>query len=97
MSEKIRVNYAALEDMAKQCQMVAERLTQTAATAQKIQGQMQNGAMIGDAGNIYCEALNTFFQRVTKLSAKFMEEANDIRGAIADMQQADSNAANNFN
>lgn len=97
MSEKIRVNYAALEDMAKHCQMVAERLTQTAATSQKIAGQMQNGALIGEAGNIYVQALGIFYQRVMKLSAKFAEEAADIRAAMSDMQQADSNAGNNFN
>ncbi len=97
MSDKIRVNYAALEDMAKHCQMVAERLTQTAANAQKIAGQMQNGALIGDAGNTYVQALGILYQRVMKLSAKFAEEANDIRQAMNDMQQADGNAGNNFN
>ena len=48
MADKIRVNYPALEDMAKHCQMVAERLNQTAALAQKIAGQMQNGALVGE-------------------------------------------------
>ncbi len=97
MADKIRVNYAALEDMAKHCQMVAERLTQTAAVSQKIAGQMQNGALVGEAGNIYVQALGIFFQKIMKLSAKYGEEANDIRQAMSDMQQADGSAGNNFN
>lgn len=97
MSEKIRVNYPALEDMAKHCQMAAERLQQTAASSQKIAGQMQNGALVGEAGNIYVQALGIFYQRVMKLSAKFTEEAADIRAAIGDMRQADNTAGNNFN
>jgi uncharacterized protein YukE len=97
MSDKIRVNYAALEDMAKHCQMVAERMAQTAATSQKIAGQMQNGALVGEAGNIYVQALGIFYQRVMKLSAKFSEEAGDIRQAMSDMQQADNSASSNFN
>jgi uncharacterized protein YukE len=96
MSDKIRVNYPALEEMANHCQMVSERLQQTAANAQKIAGQMQNGALIGPPGEVFVQALNIFFNRVMKLSGKFSEEANDIRQAIADMRQADQSAGNNF-
>lgn len=97
MADKIRVNYPALEDMAKHCQMVAERIAQTGAVTQKIAAQMQNGALVGDAGNVYVQALGVFYQKIMKLSEKFTEEANDIRQAMSDMQQADSNAGNNFN
>jgi WXG100 family type VII secretion target len=96
MADKIRVNYPALEDMAKHCEMVSQRLAQTAATAQKIAGQMQNGALIGEPGEMYVQALGLFFQRVTKLSNKYHEVANDIKQAMADMRQADSAAGTNF-
>ncbi len=96
MADKIRVNYPALEDMAKHMQASADRLTQTVALANKIAGQMQNGALVGDAGEVYCQALGIFSQRVTKLSEKYMEEANEIRQAMSDMQQADNSAGSNF-
>jgi WXG100 family type VII secretion target len=96
MADKIRVNYPALEDMAKHCEMVSQRLAQTAATAQKIAGQMQNGALIGEPGEMYVQALGLFFQRVIKLSNKYHEVANDIKQAMADMRQADSAAGTNF-
>ncbi len=96
MSDQIRVNYPALEDMSRHCQLVAERLTQTAMVAQKIAGQMANGAMVGEPGEVYVQALSMFYAKVTKLSAKFAEVSNDIKQAMADMQQADSAAGNNF-
>ncbi len=96
MADQIRVNYPALEDMAKHCQMVAERLAQTAAVAQKIAGQMQNGALVGEPGEVYVQALGQFFQKTTKLSNKFNEVSNDIKQAMADMRQADSAAGNQF-
>lgn len=96
MADKIRVNYPALEEMAKHCQMVSQQLQQTAAMAQKIAGQMQNGALVGEPGEVYVQALGMFYQRVVKLSAKFAEEANDIKQAINDMQQADNTAGGKF-
>jgi len=96
MADKIRVNYPALEDMAKHCQMVAERLATLAATSQRIAQQMANGALVGEPGNVFVQALNIFNARVVKLSNKFLEEADDIRQAMNDMRAADSTAGNNF-
>jgi len=96
MSDKIRVNYPALEDMASHLQSSSDRLMQTAALGTKIAGQMQAGAMVGEAGEIYCQALGVFTQRVTKLGEKYMEVANDIRQAMSDMRAADSDAGSKF-
>jgi WXG100 family type VII secretion target len=96
MADQIRTNYAALEDMAKQCDTVANRLSQTAAMAQKIVGQMQNGALVGKHGDIYTSAMGLFFTKVMRLSEKYREVANDIRNAAADMQRADSTAGQKF-
>jgi len=96
MADQIRANYQALEDMAKQCDNCANRLAQTAALAQKIVGQMQNGALVGKHGDIYTSALGFFFTKVMKLSEKYREVANDIRNAAGDMQRADSTAGAKF-
>lgn len=96
MADQIRVNYPALEDMANHCQKVSDRLQQTAANAQKIAGQMQNGALLGPPGEVYVQALNLFYNRVMKLSGKFSEVSNDIRQAMNDMRQADNQAGGNF-
>ena len=96
MSDQIRLNYPALEDMAAHCQMVSERLQQTAANAQRMAGQMQNGALVGPPGETYVQALGIFVQKVMKLSGKFSEVSNDIKQAMNDMRQADGSAGNNF-
>jgi WXG100 family type VII secretion target len=96
MADKIRVNYAALEDMAKHCDMVSQRMLALAATGNQIGGQMTNGALVGPPGDAFVGGLNTFSQRVTKLANKFTELANDIRSAEQDMQHADQTAAGKF-
>ena len=96
MADKIRVNYPALEDMAKHCQMVAQHLQQTASLANKIGAQMQNGALVGRPGDTFVPALGQLQQRTMKLSGKFIEVSNDIKQAVSDMQAADSAAGAKF-
>lgn len=96
MADVIRANYEAMEDMAKQCDAVAQRLVQTANVSQKISGQMQNGSLIGKHGEIYTQALGIFSTKVMKLSQKYSEEAKDIRAAITDMQHADGQVVTKF-
>lgn len=97
MSETIRVNYAALQDMSKHCSAVAERLRQTAQTGRKIAEEITNGAMVGDTGSVFSAALNgPFSASVLKLSQKFDEVAKDINDAISDMQAADKSAGSSF-
>jgi WXG100 family type VII secretion target len=96
MAEKIRVNYPALEDMAKQCDQVAQRIRQTASMANQIAQQMQNGSLQGEFGEIFVQALGVFQTKVNKLAEKFSEEAGDIRGAMSDMQAADNAAGGKF-
>ena len=96
MANKIRVNYPALEDMAKHCKTVAEKLQQTATLANKIGAQMQNGALVGKPGDTFVEALGQLQQSTMKLSGKFVEVSNDIKQAISDMQTADNTAGSKF-
>lgn len=96
MAEKIRVNYPALEDMSKQCSQAAQRLRQTTNMANQIAQQMQNGAMMGEFGDVFVQALQIFQAKVNKLSDKLAEEASDIQQAMNDMRQADQQAGQKF-
>jgi WXG100 family type VII secretion target len=96
MADVIRTNYQALDDMAKHCDAVSNRLAQTAGIAQQMVGQMQNGALVGKHGDVFTQALGMFFSKVMKLSEKYREVANDIRSAAQDMQRADSSAGQKF-
>jgi WXG100 family type VII secretion target len=96
MANKIRVNYPALEDMAKHCQTVGQQLQQTASLANKVGAQMQNGALVGKPGDSFVQALGQLQQSTMKLSEKFIEVSNDIKQAISDMRTADSAAGGKF-
>lgn len=96
MADKIRVNYAALDDMAKQCQQASQRLRQTVSMANNIAQQMQNGAMQGEFGDTFVQALQVFQTKVNKLGDKLSEEAGDIRQAMNDMRSADKTAGSKF-
>ena len=70
MADKIRVNYPALEDMAKNCDAFAQRLRQTVSMANQIAQQMQNGTMQGEFGDIFVQALD--------LALRLLEQAIDF-------------------
>jgi WXG100 family type VII secretion target len=91
MSDIIKLNFPAMQEMAQHCKTVAERLMETVKLAQTIAQQMEQGALIGDTGEAFAGALNTAFcPSVTRLSQKFGEVSEDIKGAIEDIQQTDS-------
>jgi WXG100 family type VII secretion target len=97
MADKIRLNYPQMEEMAQHLKMVQQRLLQTTRLARSAAQEMQGGAMVGDAGEAFANALNTaFVPAVTKLSQKFGEVSDDIKKAISDMQAADKRAGSAF-
>jgi uncharacterized protein YukE len=96
MAEQIRVNYAALEDMARHCSMVAQKLQALASNSKTWAGQMQNGALQGGPGETFVGALGVLSQKVQKLGDAFTQESADIHGAMNDMRLADSKASSNF-
>jgi len=98
MSEVIKLNYPAMQEMAQQCKAVSQRLLETVRLAQQAAGEMQNGALVGDAGEAFSNALQSaFVPSVNKLSQKFEEIAKDITAAISDMQAQDKGAGGLFN
>ena len=91
MTDVIKLDYAEMSEMARQCKATSDRLAQTVTLARQIAQQMQNGALVGDAGATFAGALNSSFcPSVSRLSQKFAEVARDIEGAISDMRAADS-------
>jgi WXG100 family type VII secretion target len=97
MTDKIRLNYPQMEEMAQHLKMVQQRLLQTTRLARSAAQEMQGGALVGDAGEAFANALNTaFVPAVTKLSQKFGEVSDDIKKAISDMQAADKRAGSAF-
>ena len=68
MADKIRLNYPQMQEMVRHMKAVEQRLMQTVQLARKAAQEMQGGAMVGDAGEAFANALNTaFVPAVTKL------------------------------
>ena len=90
MAEKIRLNYPAMEEMAKYCDYANQQVLQTMNEGLRIARQMRDGAMVGDAGEAFASALEGPYKNgCSKLAEKLKEISGDIRAAIADMQAAD--------
>jgi uncharacterized protein YukE len=97
MSDKIRVNYPALEEMAQHFDKLAEETEGYAKWALQFGHNLADGIMIGDTGDTVLSAIQGPFAASTnRLTAKFREVAKDIRGAIADMRAADRDAGSQF-
>ena len=96
MSDKIRFNFEALDDMAKQCYQVQQQLLELVSQSGKWAQQMQGGALQGPPGDKFVEALGIFSKKVQQLADHFGEVVGDLNTAKYDMQAADSNTSKNF-
>jgi uncharacterized protein YukE len=86
-----------MQEMSQQCKAAAQRLMETANMARSIAGEMQNGALVGDAGEAFTHAIQSaLLPAVQKLSQKFDEVAKDITDAISDMQTQDKSTGGMF-
>lgn len=97
MTDRIRVNYPALEEMASHFDQVAERTEDIVRTVGKMGQQLMDSAMIGDTGDAVGSAIQgPFTASSMRLVMKFREVSRDIRAAIADMRAADRDAGAGF-
>lgn len=97
MDDVIKLDYPAMQEMAQQCLKVSQRLGQTVQFVRNQARQLQEGAMVGDAGEAFSNVLTSILaNKVQRLSEKFQEISNDIQGAIADMQAQDQSASGIF-
>lgn len=97
MADVIKLDYPAMQEMAQQCLKVSQRLGQTVQFVRNQGRQLQEGAMVGDAGEAFSNVLTSVLaNKVQRLSDKFQEINNDIKGAISDMQAQDQSAVGRF-
>ncbi len=87
---KIKMEYARMEEMAKTFQQGAEQLKETMSQMQGIANTLQDGALLGQGGAAFVEAINSkLVPSINRLEGKFEELQQDILKAMKDMQQAD--------
>jgi len=97
MSDKIKMNYPAMEDMAKHFKDLSQYLKDTQNEMASIASKMSGGALVGDAGEQFTDALlSHFLPALKRLEEKCVELSWDVQGAMVDMRDADNSAGSNF-
>lgn len=95
--QKIKMEYARMEEMAKTFQAGGEQLKETMSQMMSIANQLQDGALLGQGGAAFTDAIrNKLCPAISRLENKFMELQKDVVGAMNDMKQADSTSKGLF-
>ncbi len=93
MPEKIKMNYPKMEAMAKQFGDGSQQLQATKKTMQDVAAQLEGGALIGDAGTAFAQAIRgELVKSLDCLDQKFQELQKDVNEAMAKMKAADREA-----
>ncbi|HKY83889.1 MAG TPA: WXG100 family type VII secretion target [Anaerolineales bacterium] len=97
MDRSEQMDFDGMEDQAKAFDQAAEEMSQAASRLKAIAQKLDDGAMLGKAGDALADALR---QRgvpaLEKLGGKLSEEARDVRDSVREMQEAVNAAKSKF-
>ena len=97
MPEKVRMNYATMKEMTKAFQTAKKELEETLKAVQKQGSDMEAGALQGQAGQTFRNAINgPMTKALKKLAAKMGELASDVDGARARLEDGVKTAKTRF-
>lgn len=93
----VRMNYSTMEDMAKAFGKAQQQLDETNTEMEKIAKAMEDGALLGVAGDAFREAIRgKLIKRIKVVSAKMKELEGDIKGAVSATRDGVSTAQSRF-
>jgi len=96
-NDKIKLNYDQADKMAKTFKAGSQQIQQTIQEMNKIAQTMSEGALLGQGGQAFVEAIQTkLCPSLKKLSDKYIELEGDVHAAIKFMQQADAESKKQF-
>jgi WXG100 family type VII secretion target len=91
---EIKLDYDKADNMAKTFAQSSEQLQDTLQEVQKIANTLEAGALLGQGGQTYVEAIRgKLSPSLSRLIDKFQELESDVRKAIELMKQADEDSA----
>jgi uncharacterized protein YukE len=97
MSEIVRMDYPAMEEMANAFKQASETLEDLIRDMQGAGQVLEGGALLGKGGDIWGMAINQrLIPRIKKLNDKMLELQGDIWGALVDMRDGDHEAQSRF-
>jgi len=96
-NEIIKMDYGLMEDMNRTFLQGVEQLQDTMQAMQHIATEMEDGALLGQGGAAFTEALrDKLSPAISRLIEKFEELAADVNAAMEDMRSADETSQRMF-
>ena len=93
----VRMDYGKMNQMAATYRQTAQDLHDSHEQIKKIAEQLGNGALLGDAGQLFKEAIETVLVgKMVNIEAKLRELGRDIQGAVDKMEKGVSSAESRF-
>jgi len=93
----VQMDYDMMQDMGRLFRQGSQQLGDTIRTMQGIAGQLEDGALLGQAGDQFADAIRARLNsRITRLQDKLDELSMDVFGAMTDMHEGDEKAADGF-
>jgi WXG100 family type VII secretion target len=97
MAEEIKLVYATAEDMIRIFDQGVQQLHETEREMQGVAGMLQEGALLGQGGTAFNDAIRgKLCPAIGKLAQKFQELSGDVQKAIQYMQEADRTSKSKF-
>jgi len=93
----VRMNYSSMEAMQKSFHQAHNQIEDTMREMEKIAKTMEDGALVGMAGDTFREAIRTkLMKRLKVLADKMRELEGDIQGAVIATRDGVSTAQSRF-
>ncbi len=97
MSPDVQMDYDALEEMASTFRAAAQQLDETITVMTGVAATMDDGALVGETGEEFGEALrNKLNPSLGRLRDKMLELESDILNAVAYMRDGVETARSRF-
>ena len=92
-----RMDYAMMEEMARLFNEAARQVDDTIAEMLQIASMMEEGALVGQTGEVFVNALRVDLKsRLDRVQDKLVELSGDITGAIAHSRDGIADARSRF-
>jgi WXG100 family type VII secretion target len=93
----VQMDYELMEQMANKFRAAAQQLDETQAAMEDVAGKMSDGALLGEGGDMFADALRSRLNaRLKILSEKMTELSEDVMGAMVDLRDGDTEAKSRF-
>lgn len=97
MSDIIKMEYELMEEMGQTFLQAVEQLQDTMQEMQSIANILEGGALLGQGGAAFTDALRgKLSPAISRLIEKCEELSGDVQGAMQDMKEADATSAQQF-